>query len=66
MAKIAEVCENCAWFEPLGATRGACHRYPPQVVPLPSERVDGAALLAERPKVKADDWCGEWKKGPKG
>ena len=52
-----ESCATCYYCvaEETGASRGACHRYPPH----PNLRERGPNSLHTH--VYDDQWCGEWK-----
>jgi hypothetical protein len=43
-------CFDCEYYEPLGNVSGKCKRYPP------------AGKIDEYTLVKANNWCGEYKK----
>lgn len=51
-AAVPQICENCAYYQPLDDKQGECHRYPPT----------GTWPYNNFEVVLATRWCGEFKK----
>ena len=49
------ICEMCDYYESMG-NAGRCRRYPP------TSDGAGTSTIDEPAMVKAEDWCGEYKK----
>jgi hypothetical protein len=51
-----DTCETCRYYKEIANDKGVCRR----VSPCPVDpRVNGN--VTTWPKVKPNDWCGEWK-----
>lgn len=51
-------CTNCKFWE---REQGLCKRFPPQVVPQPSDNQHPVIYwpVPMYPNTRGDDWCGE-------
>lgn len=63
---VVATCETCRFYRPMaanmGAYRGSCHLRAPimECVAKGADRTSFASTDGIWPRVRADDWCGEY------